>query len=238
MSVAVIPARGGSKRIPRKNIKFFSGVPMIAFAIKAAMESGLFEHIVVSTDDAEIADLAKQFGAEVPFFRPPELANDLATTVPVIAHAIQECEKLRWNTDFVCCIYPCVPFLSGADLVSGWNAIEKVTEGYCYPITEFPSPIQRALRLNANGRLQPVQPEYEWTRTQDLEPFYHDAGQFYWGRRQSWLTGLGLQSHGHGVIVPQWRVVDIDTADDWRRAELMFTSRGDASGEYSKPLAP
>ena len=237
MSVAVIPARGGSKRIPRKNIKIFSGVPMIAYAIKAAMESGLFEHIVVSTDDAEIADLAKQFGAEVPFFRPPELANDLATTVPVIAHAIQECEKLRWNTDFVCCIYPCVPFLSGADLVSGRNAIEKITEGYCYPITEFPSPIQRALRLNANGRLQPVQAEYEWTRTQDLEPFYHDAGQFYWGRRQSWLTGLGLQSHGHGVIVPQWRVVDIDTVDDWRRAELMFTSRGEVNGGYRKPLA-
>lgn len=238
MSVAVIPARGGSKRIPRKNIKTFSGIPMIAYAIKAAKQSGLFEHIVVSTDDVEIADVAKKFGAEVPFFRPAELANDLATTVPVIAHAIQECENLRWNTDFVCCIYPCVPFLSGADLVSGRNAIEKVTEGYCYPITEFPSPIQRALRLSANGRLQPVQPEHEWTRTQDLEPFYHDAGQFYWGRRQSWLTGLGLQSHGHGVIVPQWRVVDIDTPDDWRRAELMFTSRDEADGGCRKPLVP
>ena len=238
MSVAVIPARGGSKRIPRKNIKAFSGMPMIAYAIKAAKESGLFDHIVVSTDDAEIAEVATRFGAEVPFLRPPELANDIVATVPVIVHAILECEKLSWYPDFVCCIYPCVPFLNSADLVIGRNAIENVTEGYCYPVTEFPSPIQRALRLSANGQLQPVQPEHEWTRTQDLEPFYHDAGQFYWGRRQSWLAGLGLQSNGHGVVVPQWRVVDIDTPDDWRRAELMFTSRDEVYGGRRKSLAP
>jgi CMP-N-acetylneuraminic acid synthetase len=186
----------------------------------------------------EIAEVATRFGAEIPFFRPPELANDFATTVPVIAHAIQECEKLGLHPDFVCCIYPCVPFLNGADLAFGRSAIEGFVDGYCYPVTEFPSPIQRALRLSADGRLQPVQPEHEWTRTQDLETFYHDAGQFYWGRRQSWLTGLGLQSHGHGVVVPQWRVVDIDTPDDWRRAELLFMSRGEADGGSGKLLQP
>ena len=224
MNLAVIPARGGSKRIPRKNIKSFAGIPMIAYAIRAAKDSGLFDHIVVSTDDAEIADISAGLGAEIPFLRPSALANDFSATVPVVAHAIAECEKSGWQSDFVCCIYPCVPFLNGEDLVEGRNALEKVKQGYCYPVTEYPSPIQRALRLADNGQLQPVHPEYEWTRTQDLEPLYHDAGQFYWGSRESWMLELGLQSHGNGLIVAPWKVVDIDTPQDWYRAELMFKS--------------
>lgn len=238
MNVAVIPARGGSKRIPRKNIKMFAGKPMISYAIQAAQKSGLFEHIVVSTDDEEIATVATKLGAEVPFLRPSELANDLTATVPVIAHAIQECDKHGWFASYVCCIYPCVPFLNDQVLLVARTAVEKVADGYCYPVTEFPAPVQRALRMLDSGQLQPVQPEHEWTRSQELEPRYHDAGQFYWGHRQSWLAGHGLQTHGHGVLVPQWRVVDIDTPDDWRRAELMHIALNQPGVENDQSVVP
>ena len=224
ISIAIIPARGGSKRIPRKNIKEFAGKPMIAHAIVAAISSGLFAHVVVSTDDAEIAQVALAAGAEVPFVRPPELADDLTPTVPVVAHAIKTCQGLGWEFDYTCCIYPGVPFIKVDDLQSAFDLLRQGTADYCYPVTEFPSAIQRALRLLPDRRLQPLHPEYEWTRTQDLEPAFHDAGQFYWGSVVSWLSGRGLQSYGSGLVIPSWRVVDIDTPDDWRRAELLFQS--------------
>lgn len=224
MKIAIIPARGGSKRIPRKNIKDFSGQPMIAYAIRAARECQLFDRVVVSTDDAEIAEIAKSFGAEVPFTRPAELANDHTPTVPVIAHAIQELEGQGSAPNFVCCIYPGVPLIRPDDLAAAYQLLLSTKAGYCYPITEYPSAIQRALRLVPDGSLRPLQPENEWTRTQDLETFYFDAGQFYWGQVSAWLSGLGLQSHGSGLVIPQWRVVDIDTPEDWHRAELLFNS--------------
>jgi pseudaminic acid cytidylyltransferase len=229
MKIAIIPARGGSKRIPRKNIKEFSGQPMIAYAIRAALESQLFDRVVVSTDDAEIAEIAKQFGAEVPFIRPAELANDHTPTVPVIAHAIRELTAQGASPDLVCCIYPGVPLIRSDDLTAAYQLLLSTQAGYCYPVAEYPSAIQRSLRRLPDGCVRPLHHENEWTRTQDLETFYFDAGQFYWGQVSAWLSGLGLQSHGSGLVIPQWRVVDIDTPEDWHRAELMLRALQAAS---------
>lgn len=229
MNIAVIPARGGSKRIPRKNIKAFAGRPMIAHAIAAAIKSKLFDRVVVTTDDADIAAIAQQWGAETPFLRPPELADDHTPTVPVIAHAIRTLQEQGSVFDAVCCIYPGVPFIQTEDLSAAYELLLTCGAGYCYPVTEFPSPIQRALRRLSDGKIQPINPQYEWTRTQDLEPAYYDAGQFYWGKVPTWLGGLGLQSNGSGLVIPQWRVVDIDTPEDWHRAELLFKALNDAT---------
>lgn len=222
MNIAIIPARGGSKRIPLKNIKIFAGKPMIAYAIAAAKESGLFEHVVVSTDDKEIAKVARDFGAETPFVRPPELANDYTATVPVIAHGIEVCRTLNWMFDQVCCIYPGVPFIQIDDLKGALARLTRSESDFCFPVTEFPSAIQRALKLLSNGKLQPYYPEFEQTRTQDLEPAYHDAGQFYWGKAEAWLKNPKIHSSGLGYVIPNWRVLDIDTPDDWDRAELIY----------------
>lgn len=222
MKIAVIPARGGSKRIPRKNIKTFAGRPMIAHAITAAKASGLFDHVIVSTDDDEIIQIANAWGAETPFVRPSELADDHTPTVPVIAHAIQSIEKIGWSVDLVCCIYPGVPFIQADDLKGTLTLLEGSGGEYCFPVTEFPSAIQRALKFESNSRMSPFYPEHELIRTQDLEPAYHDAGQFYWGTRQAWLTNSRIHSGGIGYSIPNWRVVDIDTSDDWSRAENIY----------------
>lgn len=222
MKIAVIPARGGSKRIPRKNIRDFAGKPMIAHAIDAALASGMFEHVVVSTDDQEIAEIARARGAELPFMRPAELADDHTPTVPVIAHAVQVCSELGWQVDYACCIYPGVPFIEIDDLRCAFSLLAKTGAAYSFPITEFPSAIQRALRRLPDGRIVPMQPEYELTRTQDLEPAYHDVGQFYWGSAQSWYSCPRIHSSGAGLPIPNWRVVDIDTPEDWARAEFLF----------------
>ena len=224
MKIAIIPARGGSKRIPRKNIREFAGKPMIAYAICAAIESGLFEHVIVSTDDEGIARIANEYGAETPFARPGELADEHTPTVPVVAHAITACQALGWNIDYACCIYPGVPFIQTDDLNRALELVQTSQAAYCFPITEFPSAIQRALRRLPNGHMQPFYPEYELIRTQDLEPAYHDAGQFYWGKSDAWLTNKNVHSNGVGLPIPNWRVVDIDTPDDWARAEKLYTA--------------
>jgi len=221
VNIAIIPARGGSKRIPRKNIKEFCGKPMIAFAIEAAKASGLFEHVIVSTDDAEIQIIANTWGAETPFMRPKELANDFTATVPVVAHAIKMCEALEFEFSNVCCIYPSVPFIEIKDFQESLAKFIKQNSDYCFPVTEFPSAIQRALKKSSNGLMQAFYPEYELNRTQDLESAFYDAGQFYWGRKQSWLTNNRIHSNGVGYEIPNWRVVDIDTPADWDRAERL-----------------
>lgn len=221
MNVAIIPARGGSKRIPRKNIKPFAGKPMIAYAIEAAMSSGLFEHVVVSTDDQEIAEVAHGLGALTPFVRPPELSDDHTPTVPVIAHAIGECEKKGWRIANTCCIYPGVPFIQTDDLRSALELLERSGAQYSFPITSFASAIQRALKRDPQGRTAPFSPEYQLVRTQDLESAYHDAGQFYWGTREAWLNNPRIHSSGAGLVIDNWRVVDIDTPEDWLRAEAL-----------------
>jgi pseudaminic acid cytidylyltransferase len=222
MNIAIIPARGGSKRIPRKNIKEFCGKPMIAYAIAAAIKSGIFEHVVVSTDDEEIAQVAKEYGAEIPFIRPVELANDYAATAPVIAHAIKACSDLGWEIDNVCCIYPCVPFIQIEDLSTALVLMNNSNEDYCFPVTEYSSAIQRALKMSSGGKIQPFYPEYQSTRTQELDAAYFDAGQFYWAKAKDWLKNSNIHSSASGLPIPNWRVADIDTYDDWIRAELLY----------------
>jgi pseudaminic acid cytidylyltransferase len=222
MRLAVIPARSGSKRIPRKNIRLFAGKPMIAYAITAARASELFDHVIVSTDDEEIAQIAREWGAETPYLRPVELADDHTPTVPVIAHAIHVCEKiLAGQIEYVCCIYPGVPFIEIGDLKESLALLHRFDADYCFPVAEFPSAIQRALKRNEDGRLVPFYSQYELVRTQDLDNAYHDAGQFYWGAKQAWLTNPRVHSSAIGFPIPGWRVVDIDTEDDWKRAERM-----------------
>jgi pseudaminic acid cytidylyltransferase len=221
MNVAVIPARGGSKRIPRKNVKPFAGKPMIAYAIAAAREAGLFEQVIVSTDDEEIAAVARQCGATVPFKRPAELADDQTPTVPVIAHAAHWFASRGQAPAALCCIYPCVPLLRAEDLRAAHELFVELAASYVYPVVRFHSSPWRGMRKCADGPMQFVHPEYELTRTQDLEPLFYDAGQFYWGRTEAWRSGLRMHSNGHGWEIEAHRVVDIDTPEDWKRAELI-----------------
>jgi pseudaminic acid cytidylyltransferase len=221
MRIAVIPARGGSKRIPRKNIKLFAGKPMIAYAIEAAREAHVFDRIIVSTDDSEIMHVARRYGAEVPFVRPEDLADDHTPTVPVVAHAIEEIEKTDGTVEAACCIYPCVPFLVPSDIVQGLRLLDYGDTDYSFPIAAFPAAPQRSIKLDRHGHTSPFFPEYQLIRSQDLEPAFFDAGQFYWGRRTAWLGNPRIHDCAKGLEIPGWRVVDIDTPDDWRRAEIM-----------------
>lgn len=222
MRVAVIPARGGSKRIPRKNIKDFCGKPMIAWSIEVAKSSGLFDRIIVSTDDSEIAEVAKQWGAEVPFMRPENLSNDYAGTTEVIAHATQWVLDQELAVDAVCCIYATAPFVQTDDLKRGWESLNSGDWDYAFTVTDFAAPIFRSFKQTAEGGIEMFFPEYFTTRSQDLPVALHDAGQFYWGRPAAWLDGKCIfDRHSVPVIIPHWRVQDIDTPDDWYRAELM-----------------
>lgn len=223
MRVAVIPARGGSKRIPRKNIKPFCGKPIIAWSIEAAQDSGCFDRIIVSTDDQEIADISRDCGAEVPFMRPRELADDHTGTIAVVAHAINWLQQHGGAPTEVCCIYATAPFLRAVDLKRGLEVLRNSGSDYAFSVTRYASPIQRAIRITEDGRVAMFNPEKFNMRSQDLEEAYHDAAQFYWGRVQSWLVGKPIFSEGAApVTLPRHLVEDIDTPDDWVRAELMF----------------
>lgn len=221
--VAIIPARGGSKRIPRKNVRDFCGKPMIAWPINVARQSGLFDRIVVSTDDDEIAEIAKSYGAEVPFRRPAELADDHTATRPVVNHAIREIEQRYGLPEYVCTIYPTAPFLRVEDLKRGLASLKDAQVDFAFSLTSYAYPIQRALRITSCGGVAMFQAEHRKTRSQDLEPAYHDAGQFYWGRTGAFLEEVETFSDSSvPVILPNWRVVDIDTEEDWERAEFLY----------------
>ena len=221
MRVAIIPARGGSKRIPRKNIKPFAGPPIIAHSIKAAIESNLFDRIIVTTDDEEIADVARSFGAEIPFIRPKELSDDHTATIPVIAHAIQTLQK-QCVIDAACCIYATAPFIRPQDIVTAYNALITHNKQYAFPVTTFAFPIFRGVKRDDAGNIEMFWPQHFATRSQDLEEAYHDVGQFYWGTPDAWLSGRAIFSDAATTIVlPRHLVQDIDTPEDWHRAELM-----------------
>jgi len=224
MKIAIIPARGGSKRIPRKNIKEFNGKPIIVWAILAAQESGLFDYIVVSTDDDEIKSVSEKYGAIVPFIRPADISDDHTPTVPVISHAVKEIDRLYQYVEYACCIYPCSPLLFASDIVEAFNMLESTGTDFVYPIVEYPHPIFRSMRQSKNGKMEFLYPEHELTRTQDLEKIFHDAGQFYWGRAEAWRELKKMHTDGIGIEIPSYRVVDIDTEDDWKRAELLTQS--------------
>ena len=223
MKVAVIPARGGSKRIPRKNIKLFNGKPMIAWSIEAAKASGLFDRIIVSTDDAEIAEVARQWGADVPFMRPEALSNDYAGTTPVIAHATQWALDQGMDIEAVCCIYATAPFLQVGDLKQGWQALTSGDWDYAFTVTDFAAPIFRAFKQSTGGGIEMFFPEHFSTRSQDLPVALHDAGQFYWGRPAAWLEDKRIfDQRSKPIVIPRWRVQDIDTLDDWDLAEIIY----------------
>ena len=222
MKIAVIPARGGSKRIPRKNIKGFFGRPMIAWSIAAARTSGLFDRIIVSTDDPEIAEISSEFGAEVPFMRPAALSDDHAGTTAVVAHATAWALNSGCELDGVCCIYATAPFLYVDDLKRWWEALQSGTWDFAFSVTDFSSPIFRGFRVAANGGVEMFFPENFERRSQDLPQALHDAAQFYWGRPTAWLDERRIFSNNSKpIVIPRWRVQDIDTDDDWRRAELL-----------------
>lgn len=222
MRIAVIPARGGSKRIPRKNIKSFNGKPMIAWSIEAAQFSGLFDHIIVSTDDAEIAEVAKQWGAEVPFIRPEELSNDYAGTTEVIAHATQWGLHEGFDLKSVCCIYATAPFIQLEDIKRGCDDLDSGDWDYAFTVTDFAAPIFRSFKQIEQGGLEMFFPEHFGTRSQDLPVAFHDAGQFYWGRPEAWIQGKRIfDNRSKPIVIPRWRVQDIDTQEDWDRAEIL-----------------
>jgi N-acylneuraminate cytidylyltransferase len=220
--VAIIPARGGSKRIPRKNLKPFDGVPMIVRSIRTALDCGLFDQVVVSTDDEEIADVARAHGAQVPFVRPGELADDFTGTAAVIVHALSQLPIF----DYVCCIYATAPLLQARYLRQGHELlVQHPDKSFAFSVAGFGFPVQRALTLDEQGALTSLYPEFRNTRSQDLPEAYQDAGQFYWGRREAWLRGDVLFSPASlPVILPRHLVQDIDTLEDWKRAEYLYAA--------------
>ncbi|AKA25925.1 pseudaminic acid cytidylyltransferase [Pseudomonas chlororaphis] len=225
-AIAIIPARGGSKRIPRKNLKPFDGVPMIARSIATALDSGLFDQVLVSTDDPEIAEQARACGARVPFMRPAELADDFTGTGPVIAHALEALRERGETFDYACCIYATAPLLQVRYLRQGFAALAAHPDkSFAFSVCSFAFPVQRALTLDEQGALTALYPEFRGTRSQDLPPAYQDAGQFYWGRSAAWLRGdLVFSPLSLPVILPRHLVQDIDSEEDWLRAEYLYAA--------------
>lgn len=223
MRLCVIPARGGSKRIPRKNIKPFRGKPIIAYSIETALQSDCFDQVIVSTDDSEIASISESYGAIVPFIRPSSLADDHADTASVIRHAIEWMESNNTPVSEICCIYATAPFLRSDDIKAALKQLISVSADYCFSVAQYVYPIQRALSITQEHRILMQSPELVNTRSQDLEDMYHDAGQFYWGTADAWRAAKPiLSSESSPFLIPTYRVQDIDTIEDWQRAEYMF----------------
>jgi pseudaminic acid cytidylyltransferase len=223
MNLCVIPARGGSKRIPRKNVKDFLGKPMIARSIEIALKAGCFDDVIVSTDDAEIAEIAVKLGAKVPFIRPGTLSTDYTPTIPVIKHAVQWFDDNVCSPDYVCCLYATAPFVRVEDILFGLKLLLNEQADYAISLVEYSFPIQRAVRLGADNIVKMLDSNFIVTRSQDLEKTYHDAGQFYWGTRKAWINEIPIfDSHAYSVLIPSHRAQDIDTLEDWARAEILY----------------
>lgn len=226
-AIAIIPARGGSQRIPRKNIKLFNGEPMIAHSIRVALASGVFDRVIVSTDDQEIADVARACGAEVPFMRPADLADAFTGTAAVIQHALQSVSgTFGQSFEYACCIYATAPLLQARFLRQGFEALHAAPEkSYAFSVCSFGFPVQRALVVDGDGCVNAMYPEYRSVRSQDLPVAYQDAGQFYWGRSDAWLRGDTVFSAlSLPVVLPRHLVQDIDSPEDWLRAEYLYAA--------------
>lgn len=230
MNIAVIPARGGSKRIPGKNIRCFAGKPIIAYSIEAAIASQQFDDIVVSTDSEQISQVAVEYGATHIIERPASLSDDHTGTFPVVKHAISDYEAQKGTTDYVCCIYATAPFLTAQRVSEGLTKLKADAQKcFAFSTTHFDFPIQRAIKY-LNGGVTPVQPDKIGMRSQDLDEVFHDAGQFYWGTRDAWMTDKStFAPHSIPVMLPRYLVQDIDTPEDWQRAELMYKAYCDGS---------
>lgn len=222
MNVCIIPARGGSKRIIKKNIKKFCGKPIIYYPINTAKKSNIFDKIIVSTDDEEISSVAKYYGAEVPFKRPSKISGDFATTIQVVKHAIEFIKKTE-EINYVCCLYPTAVFVNNNDLIDAKELLEKkFSSSILLTAKRYEHPLRRSFSINKNGKSESLFNDSLNSRTQDLEDFYHDAGQFYFAKSFKWLKIDNLINDSIPFILPYWRVYDIDTLEDWKRAELIF----------------
>jgi len=220
--IAIIPARGGSKRIPRKNIKEFFGKPIIAYSIDAALKSALFDKVIVSTDDYEIAEISKNYGAEVPFMRSEKNSNDFATTADVLLEVIENFRYKGYEFDHLCCIYPTAPFINSDHLKQGFDILNSTGADSVIPVVRFSYPIQRAFKIE-NGRLLMIWPENLNARSQDLMPVYHDAGQFYWFKVESFIKQKKLfMDYTVPIEIPESEVQDIDNEEDWKIAEMKY----------------
>lgn len=220
-SIAIITARGGSKRIPRKNIKPFCGKPIIAYSIEAALQSGLFEEVMVSTDDEEIARTAREYGAKVPFMRSSESAGDYASTDDVLLEVLTAYQGQGRVFDTFCCLYPTAPFVTARKLQTAMGFLEKADS--VMPVVAFSFPPQRCVVINEAGELRMKWPEHAKTRSQDLEPYYHDCGQFYCCRTEPFLQyGTTDLPRMIPMIMSELEVQDIDNQDDWAIAELKY----------------
>ena len=223
MNLCVIPARGGSKRIPGKNTRDFFGIPIIGYSIVAAKNSRLFDKIIVSTDDEKVAQIAIKMGAEVPFFRPPRLSSDNSATAPVIRHAVKFMCLNGMRVINACCIYPAAPFVDPSDLIASFDLLQlNKSVDYCFPVAEFPAPVQRSLVVNENGVLKPRSLSHMRKRSQKFSPSLYDAGQFYWGRTEAWTANSEIYRSALGYRIPSWRAIDINTEEDWLHAEITF----------------
>ncbi|MDF1883745.1 pseudaminic acid cytidylyltransferase [Sulfurimonas sp. SAG-AH-194-C21] len=220
--VCIIPARGGSKRIPHKNVKEFFKKPLIAYSIEVAKKSGLFDTIIVSTDDYNIAKIAKEYGASVPFMRPKELSDDFTGTGPVIEHTLEFLQKSGVTVEYVCTLYATAPLLQEEYLIKGLKLLQESDAHMAFAATSMPFPIQRTFKLTQDGRCQMFWPENFTKRSQDLEEAYQDAGQFYWENLQRKASDIPFGKSSIAVILPRHLVQDIDTIEDWDRAELMY----------------
>jgi len=221
-NIAIIPARGGSKRIPKKNIKDFFGKPLIAYSIQAAIDSKLFDKIIVSTDDEKIANIAKEYGAEVPFLRPKELSDDFSGTDVVIKHTLDFLKAQGEEFNFCCTIYATAPLLEKEFLIEGFKKLKNSKAKNAFSSTSMPFPIQRTFKLNKAGRCEMFYPEHYLTRSQDLEEAYQDAGQFYWSNLKIHSDKNMFSQDSIPIILPRHLVQDIDTLEDWKRAEFMY----------------
>lgn len=222
-NLAIITARGGSKRIPRKNIRDFLGKPIISYSIEAALKSGVFDEVMVSTDDDEIAEIAEKYGAKVPFKRSAETSNDTATTTDVIIEVLNEYKKRGLIFDYACCIYPTAPFISAESLKAGLDKMLSDQTQAAIPVVRYSYPIQRALEIGADGRLSMVWPEHSRSRSQDLASRYHDAGQFYWFKVSAIKKDMELlKMKASPIVIQETQVQDIDTEEDWALAEMKY----------------
>lgn len=223
-NLCVIPARSGSKRVANKNIKKFYDRPIISWSIELATASKLFHDVIVSTDSQEIANISTSSGAVVPFLRPAKLSDDHTTTLDVMRHAIINFEEAFYLPDFVCCLYPTTPLLQVEDLTKSFNILTTHNDKslFCMAVAEFPSEVQRALRLGKDFKLDPIDKKQEFVRSQDLEKYFYDAGQFYWGNSAEWLEKKSIHESSIGYILPKWTAVDINSEVDWKQAELLF----------------
>ena len=236
MKVAIIPARGGSKRIPDKNIRDFLGKPIIAYSIEAAHETGLFDEVIVSTDDEAIAKTALEWGATVPFVRPQSIADDYAPLIAVLKHTVEWYAKIGKPIDFLCCIYATAPFVTAGDLLNGLSVLEKSDAGTAMSVAKFTYPIQRALEVADDGCLAMIDERHFLTRSQDLPEAFMDAAQFLWARPEAVIAVKeSMLEHGVApVVIPTSRVQDIDTLEDWDRAEILYRAAADRAREAAQ----